>query len=132
MVDIVLTYLFHLPSETFLITHIKAYLNEQTVRGLFRNLVTAMEYIHSKGIVHCDISLENVLLASEDDITSIRIVDFEFARYSRAQHTYYYGRNPMYMAPEIINHERHGKVRIERGRGRWHAFVIWYGNERFT
>lgn len=55
----------------------KKFLEEGQSRTLFRQLISAIEYIHSKGVVHRDIKCENLLL---DENWNIKLIDFGFAR----------------------------------------------------
>uniref|UniRef100_A0A1A9W2K4 Protein kinase domain-containing protein n=1 Tax=Glossina brevipalpis TaxID=37001 RepID=A0A1A9W2K4_9MUSC len=55
----------------------KKYLDEPQAKNLFKQLVSAVEYIHSKGVVHRDIKCENLLL---DENWNIKLIDFGFAR----------------------------------------------------
>lgn len=59
--------------------------------------------IHSKDIVHRDLKLENLMLASLDDITTIKIVDFGLANLNLiGQDMDTICGTPQYVAPEII------------------------------
>lgn len=67
-----------------------------------RQVLSAVEHIHYKGIAHCDLKLENMLLTETDDI---KIIDFGSAlRVSEA--TYddfaYIATTPEYLPPEIF------------------------------
>ncbi|XP_065357453.1 testis-specific serine/threonine-protein kinase 1 [Calliphora vicina] len=55
----------------------KKYLDEAQSRKLFQQLISAVEYIHSKGVVHRDIKCENLLL---DENFNLKLIDFGFAR----------------------------------------------------
>jgi len=55
----------------------KGALREDVVRTYFHQLVNSIEHMHSKGIVHCDVRLENLLL---DRNFSMKLSNFEQAR----------------------------------------------------
>jgi len=70
----------------------------------FKQIVSGIAYLHSKGVVHRDLKMENLLLASPDDITHIKIVDFGLAK-SSGKLNCRMGTicgTPQYVAPEII------------------------------
>mmetsp|Transcript_5813 Transcript_5813/g.12692 ORF Transcript_5813/g.12692 Transcript_5813/m.12692 type:complete len:410 (+) Transcript_5813:161-1390(+) len=52
----------------------KGILSESEASVFFTQLMTGVAHLHSLGIVHCDIKLENLLLT--DECQSLRIVDF--------------------------------------------------------
>ena len=49
---------------------------EAQARGLFRQMVLGMRYLHERNVAHLDMSLENMCLDSDD---TIRIIDFGVA-----------------------------------------------------
>ncbi|XP_013109454.2 testis-specific serine/threonine-protein kinase 3 [Stomoxys calcitrans] len=55
----------------------RSYLDETQSRHLFKQLISAVEYIHAKGVVHRDIKCENLLL---DEDFNLKLIDFGFAR----------------------------------------------------
>lgn len=82
-------------------------LPEHEVRYIFLQLVRGLRYIHSKGVVHRDLKLENVLVdrrASRPGLVQVKISDFGHSRlvndgYSTAL-THGVG-TPQYWAPEV-------------------------------
>lgn len=81
-------------------------LNEVDALYLFKQLVQAVGYCHSKNIVHRDIKLENILLrelCETPQVCSIVLGDFGFATYqepSGPNLTTFPG-SPHYAAPEL-------------------------------
>lgn len=59
-------------------------LPEKTARVLFRQLLSALRHLKSRGIAHCDIKSENVLL---DTKFNLKLVDFGYARRALDQHS---------------------------------------------
>jgi serine/threonine protein kinase len=52
--------------------------NEIEARRIFLQIVNAISYCHTRGIVHRDLKLENVLFKSKGDLF-IKVVDFGIA-----------------------------------------------------
>ncbi|EDQ91951.1 uncharacterized protein MONBRDRAFT_36063, partial [Monosiga brevicollis MX1] len=52
------------------------------VAGLMTQLRTALAFMHSKGLVHRDIKLSNVMLDGEEDQPVVRLGDFDIAKAS--------------------------------------------------
>ena len=53
-------------------------LSEIDARRIFVQIVNAMAYCHTRGIVHRDLKLENVLFKAKGELT-IKVVDFGIA-----------------------------------------------------
>ncbi len=62
--------------ELFDYLDISGPVDERIARYYFRNLVEALEYLHTNGIAHRDIKLQNLLLTHEFDI---KLADFGLA-----------------------------------------------------
>lgn len=77
---------------------------EETLVSFFMlQLSHAVEYVHSKGVAHLDIKLENILL---DDYFNVKLADFGSSlNVSDSKGLVEKKRGTMvYMAPEVINH----------------------------
>uniref|UniRef100_A0A7N0UUQ6 non-specific serine/threonine protein kinase n=1 Tax=Kalanchoe fedtschenkoi TaxID=63787 RepID=A0A7N0UUQ6_KALFE len=79
-------------------------LKEDEGRRLFQQLIRAVDYIHSRGVCHRDLKLENVLL---DGSSNLKVSDFGFSAVSPQDnddgmfHTAC--GSPNYVAPEILD-----------------------------
>ncbi|TID23951.1 hypothetical protein CANINC_003112 [Pichia inconspicua] len=99
------------------------YLKEPLASKLFAQLVSGVDYMHSKGIVHRDLKLENLLL---DKHKNIVITDFGFVNSFQDPHNDFMKTScgsPCYAAPELV-------VSSEPYEGRkvdvWSCGVILY------
>lgn len=74
---------------------------DKDARELIRQLVSAIQYCHAKGIAHRDLKLENILL--DRDGKTIKLIDFGFSNF-----TSHYSKlstfcgSPPYAAPELF------------------------------
>lgn len=77
--------------------------SEADARLCFSQLLDGIAYLHSKGVAHRDLKLENLLLVTKDDITNIKIADFGLAKAAPTpgQLKTVVG-TPQYVAPEVI------------------------------
>ena len=90
--------------------------NEATV-PMMAGILSGLEHLHTKGLVHCDLKPSNVLLQGDTP----RITDFGVSRVLRATvHTKHLSGTPAYMPPEAID----GK--LSKFSDLWAAGVILY------
>eukprot|EP00730_Choanoeca_flexa_P005513 TRINITY_DN11963_c0_g1_i5.p2 TRINITY_DN11963_c0_g1~~TRINITY_DN11963_c0_g1_i5.p2 ORF type:complete len:618 (+),score=95.81 TRINITY_DN11963_c0_g1_i5:3871-5724(+) len=89
----------------YLVSHGR--MKEKEARTRFRQIVSAIQYCHSKGIVHRDLKAENLLL---DKDLQIKIADFGFANlYDKDVKLNTFCGSPPYAAPELFQgREYHG------------------------
>ncbi|CEF64080.1 MAP/microtubule affinity-regulating kinase 3 [Strongyloides ratti] len=74
--------------------------SDNEARKKFRQIVSAVQYLHHNGIVHRDLKAENILL---DDKGNIKIADFGFADfYSEGCLMDQFCGSPPYAAPELF------------------------------
>ncbi|CAO2608042.1 Sperm motility kinase 2A [Lemmus lemmus] len=76
------------------------YLQEQEARPIFRQVVSAVHYLHQRRIVHRDIKLENILIDREG---KVKLCDFGLAiQVAEGQMLKKVCGSLLYMAPEIL------------------------------
>ncbi|XP_078679023.1 NUAK family SNF1-like kinase 1 [Branchiostoma floridae x Branchiostoma belcheri] len=76
-------------------------LTETEARRIFRQIVSAVNYCHKKGVVHRDLKLENLLL---DQQNRVKIADFGLSNtYSHDKLLKTFCGSPLYASPEIVN-----------------------------
>lgn len=100
-----------------------------TCRELLRQILQALEYIHSQNIIHRDVKLENFVCAeavkSDALFPRIQLIDFGVACGTRdVPHTAPTG-TPMYMAPELFIGNRTAPYCYDCKVDVWGAGVIF-------
>ncbi|XP_023533202.1 mitogen-activated protein kinase kinase kinase 18-like [Cucurbita pepo subsp. pepo] len=78
-------------------------LDEAAIGNYTRDLLQGLQYIHSKGLVHCDIKARNVLIGRDG---KAKLADFGCAKW--ATQTEVIGGTPLFMAPEVARGEHQG------------------------
>jgi len=72
-------------------------INDTLIRTYFRQLVEGLEYIHSQGVAHLDLKLENLMLGSD---YLLKIIDFDHAQ-PISDNCITSGGTKGYRAPEV-------------------------------
>ena len=85
-------------------------LQEKVAKFIFKQMISALKYIHSHNIVHRDIKLDNILL---DLHSGIKICDFGIGKKLNSPNKLLksFSGTPIYMAPEIILCEKNNGYR---------------------
>jgi calcium-dependent protein kinase len=76
---------------------------ESQCAKLVKQMLCAVRYIHSKGIIHRDLKLENFLFSSTDPDSELKMIDFGLSKhfkYGEVQHEAV--GTPYTVAPEVI------------------------------
>jgi len=73
--------------------------NKKLARTYFQQLINGVEYLHSQGVAHCDLKLENLLL---DKSYTLKIFDFDQAQ-DLEDKEMTSGGTCNYRAPELLN-----------------------------
>lgn len=75
-------------------------LSEPEAREYFQQLLSAVQYLHSKGIVHRDVKLDNIFLTASNEI---KLGDFGFARHFFPGERFHHSCGTLvYVAPELL------------------------------
>ena len=102
----------------YLATHGR--MKEEEARAKFRQIVSAVHYLHQKNIVHRDLKAENLLFDSE---MNIKIADFGFSNEftSNGKLNTFCG-SPPYAAPELFQGKKYDGPKVDI----WSLGVILY------
>lgn len=95
-------------------------LNEITAKFIFKQIIEALQYIHTQNIVHRDIKLDNILI---DLNNNIKICDFGVGKQlKKAEVMYDQCGTPAYIAPEILINKGYEGFGVDI----WSAGVVLY------
>lgn len=82
---------------------------ESKTRFYAAEIILALEYLHSKGIIYRDLKPENILIGADGHI---KIADFGLSKQGieDGAKTYTFCGTPEYLAPEILQAKGHDKA----------------------
>nr|XP_046910015.1 serine/threonine-protein kinase SIK1-like isoform X1 [Dermatophagoides farinae] len=99
----------------------KGRLSESNSRFYFHQIVDAVKYLHSNGIVHRDLKAENLLLTS--DFKCVKLADFGFSNYYTNQcFLATWCGSPPYAAPELFEGKQYNGPKADI----WSLGVVLY------
>ncbi|XP_011692636.1 PREDICTED: ribosomal protein S6 kinase alpha-5 isoform X2 [Wasmannia auropunctata] len=81
---------------------------ERQAKRVMRQLASAVRYMHSRGVVHRDLKPENIVYVHQGEDSSVKIVDFGFARMKNScepLHTPCF--TLPYAAPEVVANQEY-------------------------
>jgi len=83
----------------------KGQYSEKEAANIVRQIVSAVEYLHSNGIAHRDLKPENLLTSGDGDLEVIKIADFGFSKNFGEDKLKTSCGSPGYVAPEVLTNE---------------------------
>ncbi|KAJ4970170.1 hypothetical protein NE237_003269 [Protea cynaroides] len=101
----------------------KGKLNEDVARMYFKQLISAVDYCHSRGVYHRDLKPENLLL---DEKGNLKVSDFGLSALAQSKHQdgllHTTCGTPAYVAPEVINRQGYDGAKADI----WSCGVVLY------
>ncbi|XP_054784568.1 CBL-interacting protein kinase 18-like [Prosopis cineraria] len=101
----------------------KGKLKEDVARKYFQQLISAVDYCHSRGVCHRDLKPENLLL---DENGNLKVSDFGLSALAESKHQdgllHTTCGTPAYVAPEVINRKGYDGFKADI----WSCGVILY------
>jgi len=87
--------------------------SEHKACELVKMMLSALRYMHDRGIVHRDIKLENFLCLNESPESPIKVIDFGFSQHFKPTEKLHKGvGSPYYVAPEVLEGSYDCKIDI--------------------
>jgi serine/threonine protein kinase len=96
---------------------------ENEVGRYIIQLAGGIKYIHSRGVMHRDIKLDNIFV---DELGDVKIGDFSLAAYIQPSNDGLKACGTLgYMAPEMFNPKERGPARYTEQVDLWSLGVTW-------
>jgi serine/threonine protein kinase len=111
-------------SDLFDISDILGTLRPASVASLMTPLLNALNYLHSRGIVHHDIKPENIIIDYAQN--TLKLTDFGSAKHLTKSYEGAVGGTLNYMAPEVLMNMRGAHHVCDKAVDVWSVGVLTY------
>ncbi len=92
----------------------------EAIATVIEQILSALVYLHRKGVIHKDIKLQNVVLEEPHPFANLKVIDFGFSEIKAKAWTHNNSGTIYYMAPEIVQSEHNSKCDL------WSVGIILY------
>ena len=104
-------------------------INEAKVKEIIFYILKAIEHLHKNSIIHRDIKLDNIMLENENNLSSLKIIDFglsiRFNNNNNNENNIFCG-TILYMSPELLDKKNIHKNYNDKERDIWAVGIIMY------
>ncbi|KAH9857236.1 kinase-like domain-containing protein [Lenzites betulinus] len=97
--------------------------NECEIKFYFSNIILALEFLHTHGVVHCDVKPENLVLGADGYLL---LTDFGLAQPLHGNHKWNRTGTLEYMSPELLSAEPLDTVEKRVATDWWSAAVALF------
>jgi serine/threonine protein kinase len=111
-------------SDLFDISDILGTLRPASVASMLSSLLNALNYLHSRGIIHHDIKPENIIIDYAHN--TLKLTDFGSAKHISKSSEGAVGGTLNYMAPEVLMNMRGAKHVCDKAVDIWSIGVLAY------
>eukprot|EP00210_Caulerpa_lentillifera_P007240 g6927.t1 len=95
---------------------------EDDARGVIKQVLQGLQYLHQRNVAHRDLKLENLLLARKNDLSQIKIVDFGLSKHTKDRMSSVLG-TPQFVSPEMLSRSQ---KKYDNSVDLWSAGVLLY------
>ncbi|KAI0362485.1 kinase-like protein [Trametes cingulata] len=101
----------------------RSFLTEPEIRFYFANIVLALEFLHTQGIIHCDVKPENLVLGADGYLL---LTDFGLAQPLDEEGMWNRMGTLEYMSPEVLSDENVDTAEKRIAADWWSAAVCLF------
>jgi hypothetical protein len=88
--------------------------DENNIKNIFAQIISALEYCHGNLIAHRDLKLENIMMAGKmADLYYVKLIDFGYATFVRPSLHKTPCGSPYYVAPEILTGKPYNPLKTD-------------------